>query len=213
MRIVNLPEVERETTREIGTTILEKNFVKSFPAILVPQETLDPISRIPIPAGVFVLAREDETGSYFDSGVKIDRSTWEVIPHVLVYKTIERTVKGESVGSIGVFIPRDRQKPAVGYIADGSTKGSIPIVGVQPTVKEEWSEGSFKRELIYTGIAKNVISILYREFKNEIARPAFTQEIKYDLSDSKVIGYRGSRFEVISATNTGITYKVLKALD
>ena len=213
LRMVSIPELERTTTVEIGQTIISKAFVKTTPAILVPNETYDPISKVPIPSGVFPLSREDNAGRYFDSPLKVDRSTWEVIPHVLIYKTIERTVQGKTVGSIGVFVPLDPSKPAVGYIADGSIKGSVPITGIVSTVKEEWSDGSFKRELVYTGIARNIISILYREFNNDIARPAFTQELKYDLSESKIIGYRGSRFEVVSATNTGITYRVLKPLE
>lgn len=74
-------------------------------------------------------------------------------------------------------------------------------------------ELSFKKELIYTGISRNVVSILYREFKEDIARPAFSQDLKYDLSDSKIVGYRGARFEIIKATNQGLTYKTLKQLD
>lgn len=74
-------------------------------------------------------------------------------------------------------------------------------------------ELSFKKELVYTGISRNVVSILYREFKEDIARPAFSQDLKYDLSESKIIGYRGARFEIIKATNQGLTYKTLKQLD
>ena len=46
-----------------------------------------------------------------------------------------------------------------------------------------------------------------------MARPAFTQELKYDLGEGKVIGFKGARFEVLSATNVGIRYKVLRHLD
>ena len=66
---------------------------------------------------------------------------------------------------------------------------------------------------MYTGIAQNVVSILYREFKDDTARPAFSQDLKYDLSESNVVGYRGARFEIIKATNQGLTYKTLKQLD
>lgn len=213
LRLTTIPEINSLTTVEIGQTIISKAFVKSTPAILVPNETIDPISPLPIPSGIFALTREDQNGKYYDSGVKVERSNWELIPYVLIYKTIERTATGKSIGSIGVFVPKDKSRPAIGYAGDGSVMGSIPILDIQPTTKEEWSQGAFKRELVYTGISKNVISILYREFMDGIARPAFTQDLKYDLSDSKIIGYRGSRFEVTEATNTGITYKVLKAID
>ena len=212
-RLQLIPDLNQITTVEIGQTMLSRVFVKSKPAILVPTETVDPISKSPIPSGLFALSKEDNTGSYYDSDIKVERSNWEAIPHVLIYKTVERTVTGSSVGTVGVFVPSDPSKPSVGYVASGSIKGSVPIKGIQKTIKEEWSQGSFKRELIYTGISKNVISILYREFQDDIARPAFSQDLRYDLSEGKLIGYRGSRFEVISATNTGITYKVLKGID
>ena len=62
-------------------------------------------------------------------------------------------------------------------------------------------------------VAQNVVSILYREFKDDTARPAFSLDLKYDLTESKVVGYRGARFEIIKATNQGLTYKTLKQLD
>ena len=44
-----------------------------------------------------------------------------------------------------------------------------------------------------------------------MARSAFTQEVQYDLKESKIIGFKNVRIEVIEATNSSITYKVLKA--
>ena len=41
----------------------------------------------------------------------------------------------------------------------------------------------------------------------------FTNEVSYDLGESKVIGYKGARLEVISATNTNITFKVVSDFD
>jgi len=70
-----------------------------------------------------------------------------------------------------------------------------------------------KRELIYTGVSKNVISITYREFKRDMARPAFTQDLKFDLGEGDLIGFKGSRFKVISANNIEIKYQVVKPLD
>ena len=46
-----------------------------------------------------------------------------------------------------------------------------------------------------------------------MARPAFSQELKYDISQGKEIGYKSARFEIIKATNTELTYKVLKPLE
>jgi hypothetical protein len=78
---------------------------------------------------------------------------------------------------------------------------------------ESWGVNSFKRELIYGGLSDNTVSISHREFSDGTARPAFTQDLEYDLSESKVIGFRSARFEVAKASNTVLKYKVLKPLD
>ena len=72
---------------------------------------------------------------------------------------------------------------------------------------------SFQRELVYSGVAKGVITILYREFASGIARPAFSQEVRFDLSEGSEIGYKGARFKVLRANNLGITYTITKGLD
>jgi hypothetical protein len=61
-------------------------------------------------------------------------------------------------------------------------------------------------------VSQNTLTLVYREFKDNLARPAFTQELKYDLSQNRIIGYKGARFEVVDAGNTMITYKVLSPL-
>jgi len=72
------------------------------------------------------------------------------------------------------------------------------------------SSDSFQQTLIYSGKIGNKINIGYREFSNDFARPAFNNNVEYDLSESKIIGYKGSRIEIIEATNEYIKYKVIK---
>ena len=71
------------------------------------------------------------------------------------------------------------------------------------------SANSFQQTLIYSGKSDSKILIGYREFSNNIARPAFNNDVSYDLSDSNIIGYKGAKIEVIEATNQFIEYKVL----
>jgi hypothetical protein len=68
---------------------------------------------------------------------------------------------------------------------------------------------SFKKELVYNGRLENYVKIIYREYLNDWARPAFTQELQYDLNESNIIGFQGARLEIIDATNTNIRYRVL----
>jgi hypothetical protein len=70
---------------------------------------------------------------------------------------------------------------------------------------------SMQYELIYSGKAGTVIKVVYREFSNDLARPAFSQELQYDLNESKIVKFRKTTIEVIQATNQEITYKVLES--
>jgi hypothetical protein len=70
-------------------------------------------------------------------------------------------------------------------------------------------QNSFQQTLIYNGKIGNRITIGYREFSNNLAREAFSNNVDYDLNESPVIGYKGARFEIIKATNTEITYRVI----
>lgn len=72
-------------------------------------------------------------------------------------------------------------------------------------------DASFQQTLIYSGRVGDKINIGYREFSANTARPAFNNDVEYDLSTSRKIGYKGAELEVIDADNTGITYKVIRS--
>lgn len=66
-----------------------------------------------------------------------------------------------------------------------------------------------QQTLLYNGKIGSKITIGYREFSGGQARTAFSNEVSYDLNESNVFGYKGARIEVIKATNTEITYKII----
>ena len=69
---------------------------------------------------------------------------------------------------------------------------------------------NFQQQLIYEGKAGKEIKISYREFHGDFARPGFTQELSFDLSEGDTIGAKGARIQIIKATNTEIQYKIIK---
>jgi hypothetical protein len=71
------------------------------------------------------------------------------------------------------------------------------------------SQDGFQQTLIYNGKVGNKINIGYREFNNDMARPAFSNNAEYDLSRSKIIRYKGAVIEIQQATNQYIKYKVI----
>lgn len=102
--------------------------------------------------------------------------------------------------------------------------GSSVTTGLRKTITKEtigYSETTtmvkcndcFKQEIIFNGKVNNSLKFIYREYVNDMARPAFTQDMQYDLAESNIIGFKGLRIEVIKATNTNIEYKVLSSFN
>lgn len=71
-------------------------------------------------------------------------------------------------------------------------------------------DNSFQQTLIYSGKVGNKINIGYREFSSNMARPAFNNDVEYDLNESRQIGYKGALLDIIDANNQSITFKVLR---
>lgn len=93
------------------------------------------------------------------------------------------------------------------YSLDNPVK--YEIVPAQP---EFYSVDSYKKVALYQGKIGNKINISFREFQDNLARPAFTQDIEYELDakGSTIVGFQGLRINVIKATNVDIEYTVLK---
>jgi hypothetical protein len=81
---------------------------------------------------------------------------------------------------------------------------------IERKTKASEKGNNFQQTLIYSGRIENKINIGYREFSNNLARPAFNNDVEYDLNASKIIGYKGSLIEAINADNTSITYKLIR---
>ncbi len=73
---------------------------------------------------------------------------------------------------------------------------------------EVYDRGTMKHELIYNGKSQDTIRLHYREFNEDMARPAFYQDLTYDLSESKSIAFKKMKIEVIEATNSHIKFIV-----
>jgi hypothetical protein len=76
-------------------------------------------------------------------------------------------------------------------------------------IDEVYSLDYLRRELLYSGISGDTIEVAYREYRRGLAAPAFFQNLKYDLSESKVIKFQNFTIEVVAADNNSITYKIL----
>lgn len=66
----------------------------------------------------------------------------------------------------------------------------------------------FQQRVEYAGKQGSILSFQYSEFKDNMARDAFSKVFQLDLSEGQVGAYKGFVFEVLEATNATIKYKV-----
>ena len=97
------------------------------------------------------------------------------------------------------------------FMQDGS---DVPFYPVGPVDGEaityiDDSTPSFSQELIYSGKSGQTVKVLYRQFSSKMADHLPDQEMQYDLNTSHLIEVKGARLEVVQATDTSLTYKVL----
>ena len=98
---------------------------------------------------------------------------------------------------------------------DGSVRTFKHWVGIMNSsdgwqTSTEYSTDYRKRELLYGGKSGSTIEVSYREFRGGLAAPAFTQNLKYDLSESKIVRFQNFQLEILQADNQTITYRILK---
>ena len=128
-----------------------------------------------------------------ESRIQVIRN--EVIPNY--------TINQEGYASVGsVMFSRDLCK-----FARIETWAGTGIYATQPKRTDH-----IREELIYSGIAGDIIKILYREGidRERSTRPSFFQELSYDLKSSSIIVFKNFRIEVLSANNEGIRFVILK---
>jgi regulatory protein YycI of two-component signal transduction system YycFG len=183
------PDNEQLNTSEIGITLVSKETAKKYEAIEITKEVkIRPrISVKTLKIGeIFIKKFETEK---FDLYENINDPTY------------------------GIAISKNKEDPKV-YSTGPTGIGLKFVVSKYPlkyklTESPMKSDDYYKQEFIYNGKIGNGIKFIYREFVNDYARPAFTQNLQYDLSEDTIIGFRGLRLQVIKATNTKIEYKIL----
>lgn len=113
------------------------------------------------------------------------------------------TQTGLQPGGAGIF--------TTGYVA-GTLSSITYDVQVPYRVEEIPLRGGFKNELLYQGFDRGVVRVSYREYSDDLARPAYQQDLSYTLEAGGAptpISFRNARLEVFSAGNNSIRYRVL----
>ncbi|OCG13655.1 hypothetical protein [Gilliamella apicola] len=190
---ISYPDLNVVTKTFIGDDMVRQGTVASRDVISFPQTTV--VGRVvdyTIHAGEYLKVGEDQKYLFFglnelNSGLTVAKSTFADIP-------------------AGIRTNKKNNELCVISIVGGSLcKGDASFSYQKRNVTYK---NAFQQILIYNGKVGNKINIGYKEFNNDFARPSFSNNVEYDLSDSKVIRYKGAELEIIKATNQYIEYKV-----
>lgn len=101
----------------------------------------------------------------------------------------------------------DLDKP--GRDPESSEKMDIPYTTRR--IHIDVPSDGFRTELVYQGAGGGVLRLAYREFIDDMARPAFTQVLTYDLpqdGSATTIAFQTLDIEVLAADNMGLSYVV-----
>jgi len=188
-----LPSIGEVTVTPVGDPLLTQGLMTIFDTIEVPKTTN--VSIITIENGAYRKVGFDERFEY--------------------YKTYNGKKSGKFGGSSGIYssvtIRIEIPTGITCFIGDGYEMCPTPAVKLEHIKSSDTllSLTDLQQTLLYNGKVGNRIKVGYREFRGDLARPAFSNDAEYDLNESNIIGYKGASLEVIEANNRSIKYKVI----
>lgn len=196
-----LPESKAFSEPDIGSVVMANVGDKMLSqGVSVRQDVIEARDTFPVGSGhlvgngIYVKTGDDEDAEYFspkfgDGGGKLSRTSAVFDP--------PSSLMLKRDGALCVITVSSQ------YVCGNG--GAIERKKVDSV-----TERTFQQTLIYSGKIGNKINIGYREFASDIARMAFNNNVEYDLSESKTIGYKGAEIDIIEATNRVIKYRVIR---
>lgn len=192
---ISEPPLGQVVTAEVGGTMLRQGKYVEMDAIYLSQDVkVGLLGAYSFSRGYYLREGEDAKNEFYHpepgpEGGRIDKAALaDPFRTILVSKT------APTICGVSVFGAKVCEKN----------------VSFQRLRRPALTVDGFQQTLLYSGRIGNKINISYREFSNSIARPAFNNDVEYDLGESMTIGYKGAEIEIIEATNRMIKYKVIR---
>tara|TARA_R110002110_G_scaffold95455_1_gene246468 strand:+ start:29861 stop:30601 length:741 start_codon:yes stop_codon:yes gene_type:complete len=212
--LIDFPEVGATETVGLGETLVSKGVRSTGPALELNNRT--------------TFGKEEGEGSLLTCGVTVDRGAYFKIG---TYASDPITT--ECFGPVSAQVTNSDGSTSVLTCAGNYLSGNICRSGpneyfflvnfsnqvhelqqqlnqIERVILTVQQSTNYVQELLYNGRVGNNIRFIYREFSDDLIRPAFTQEVQYDLDESSTIGFRDLRIEILSASNTNISYRLIR---
>jgi hypothetical protein len=193
---ISEPPLNEVVQRSVGEEMLKQGKFALVDVLNVEIST-KPHWGVTINQGIFRRTGSDEEANYYELGGRGGENgsvekNWAVDPlKVLMIKKDDKSICAVTIFNAKACTDKEKE----------NYKEERRSVVFENTVQQT---------LIYSGRIGSRIRFGYREFSNNLARPAFSNDVEYDLMESKIVAYKGAMIEIIEATNQHIKYIVKK---
>ncbi|UAL11226.1 hypothetical protein [Caulobacter segnis] len=199
--IVDRPELGGLAQAELGDTIVEKGKITTYDGLALKNEVTWGdgfiLKKFTISPGRLRARQSDSSFTYYYS----DKMT-----------TYDAILGTSPYAAGGLCVKKNDPSYVRGFFQTGKCKNNFkPAPEVSVTRVIDLDAPNFRQELIYNGKSDNTLKFLYREFSGDYARPSFSQDVQYDLKDGNTIGFKGVRIEVVEASNTRLSYRLISS--
>jgi len=188
---VSYPELDTTITRNVGDILLQQGTREVADGLEFTNDSVE---------------RTVKKGLYRAVGKQQDYIIYKPVPssgaEVVGSGMIPNKGLAMKNGSLFIF--------SYGGFGNVVTWEKIPISDYKRTKVPIEGPNNLQQTLIYTGKEKNILKFSYREFSESMARPAYTVDVTYDLEESREIAFKQARIKILEATNTSLTYIVIK---
>jgi hypothetical protein len=190
---ISEPPLNTIQTSHVGDVLLRQGKYKEHDAIYLPGK-VDVSLAYSLLAGYYLKHGDDESAEYYLPGGGDEAGHVDKAALADPWKSVMAKKNRQTLCVVTVF----------------NATSCDDDVNFERRKKPMLTQDSFQQTLIYSGKVGNKINIGYREFSGSLARPAFNNNVEYDLSESHIIGYKDAQLEILEATNQFIKYRVIR---
>lgn len=209
--VIDIPEIDRVMTNNLGETLVARGVRTTGKALEISKVTK--FNKQPGERSLFMCGLSVAPASQFYRGRwQTEREIADCYgPFNIQVTAADGAITG---GCPGTYLVNDICQDQFShdfFIPLGSYKALLKqdFGNISVVEKVVSSRTNFVQEFIYNGRSGNTVKFIYRELSDDMLRAAFSQEVQYDLSQSTEVGFKSLRIEIIEASNTSITYKML----
>ena len=193
------PEIGKIATASLGDPIITTGTGHYTKVLRVTKDCSKPDfqgGKMNITKGLYQMIHKTNYNEYY-LPINPKQTYWENIYGEQKSETWNSQIRISNNGEVGIITKNDR------LIAEDFK--NILDYDVLDSVLIE-NENSFQQTMLYIGKENNVVRFSYREFSDSYIRDSFTTEVSYDLTESRIIGFKKFKAKIIEATNTQLEY-------